>query len=73
MRTRTPPLDPWRILLWSKRPSRGVTATEDEALRRFEAPEIVIEADLGAGTCSTTVWTCDLTHEYVSINADYRS
>ena len=46
---------------------------EDEALRRFEAPEIVIEADLGAGTCSTTVWTCDLTHEYVSINADYRS
>lgn len=46
---------------------------EDEALRRFEEPEIVIEADLGAGTCSTTVWTCDLTHEYVSINADYRS
>ena len=46
---------------------------EDEALRRFEAPEIVIEADLGAGACSTTVWTCDLTHEYVSINADYRS
>ena len=46
---------------------------EDEALRRFEEPEIVIEANLGAGTCSTTVWTCDLTHEYVSINADYRS
>jgi len=46
---------------------------EAEALRRFEEPEIVIEANLGAGTCSTTVWTCDLTHEYVSINADYRS
>lgn len=46
---------------------------EDEALRRFEAPEIVISVDLGAGACSTTVWTCDLTHEYISINADYRS
>ena len=46
---------------------------EDEALRRFEAPEIVISADLGAGYAATTVWTCDLTHEYISINGDYRS
>lgn len=46
---------------------------EDEALRRFEAPEIVIEADLGAGDCSATVWTCDFTHDYVTINGDYRS
>ena len=46
---------------------------EDEALRRFEAPEIVISADLGAGSCATTVWTCDLTHDYISINGDYRS
>ena len=46
---------------------------EDEALRRFEAPEIIISVDLGAGACATTVWTCDLTHEYISINGDYRS
>lgn len=46
---------------------------EGEALRRFERPEIVIEVNLGAGDAATTVWTCDLTHEYVSINADYRS
>lgn len=46
---------------------------EDEALRRFEAPEIEIVADLGAGDASCTVWTCDLTHDYISINADYRS
>ena len=46
---------------------------EDEALRRFEAPEIIISADLGAGESATTVWTCDLTHDYVSINGDYRS
>ena len=46
---------------------------EDEALRRFEDPEIVIDADLGAGEAATTVWTCDLTHDYVTINGDYRT
>ncbi len=46
---------------------------EDEALRRFEAPEIAICADLGAGNCSATVWTCDFTHDYITINGDYRS
>lgn len=46
---------------------------EDEALRRFEASEIVLEADLGAGSAETTMWTCDFSHEYVSINGDYRS
>ena len=50
-----------------------VAFDEDEALRRFENPEITIWADLGAGTGSATVWTCDLTHDYVSINGDYRS
>lgn len=35
--------------------------------------EIGIEVDLGLGTGSATVWTCDLTHGYISINADYRS
>ncbi|NBX06219.1 MAG: hypothetical protein EBR18_09105, partial [Betaproteobacteria bacterium] len=29
--------------------------------------------DLGRGTASDTVWTCDFSHEYVTINADYRS
>ena len=46
---------------------------EDEALRRFEAPEIEISADLGAGEGTATVWTCDLTHEYITINGDYRT
>ena len=35
--------------------------------------EIVIRADVGVGKSSATVWTCDLTHDYISINADYRS
>lgn len=46
---------------------------EDEALRRFEKPEIAIDIDLGAGDARTTVWTCDFTHEYITINGDYRS
>lgn len=50
-----------------------VAFDEDEALKRFEEPEIVIDVDLGAGDCSTTIWTCDFSHEYVTINGDYRS
>ena len=47
---------------------------EDEALKRFEADEIVIDVSLGTGKgAQTRVWTCDLTHEYIHINADYRS
>lgn len=50
-----------------------VPFSEEEALRRFEQPEIVLEAALGAGNAEATVWTCDFSHEYVSINGDYRS
>ncbi|MEE0845414.1 MAG: bifunctional glutamate N-acetyltransferase/amino-acid acetyltransferase ArgJ [Eggerthellaceae bacterium] len=46
---------------------------EDEALRRFEQPEIVIDIDLGAGDAATTMWTCDFSHEYITINGDYRT
>jgi glutamate N-acetyltransferase / amino-acid N-acetyltransferase len=35
--------------------------------------EITIRVDLGRGNARATVWTCDLSHDYVSINADYRS
>lgn len=54
---------------------KGLTVEfdEDEALRRFENAEITIWANLGEGEASTTVWTCDLTHEYVTINGDYRT
>ena len=46
---------------------------EEEALRRFERPEIEIDIDLGAGTASTTMWTCDFSYDYVTINGDYRT
>jgi len=35
--------------------------------------ELAISVDLGVGRASATVWTCDLTHRYIEINADYRS
>jgi glutamate N-acetyltransferase/amino-acid N-acetyltransferase len=35
--------------------------------------EIEIEVRVGSGSGTATVWTCDLTHGYVDINADYRS
>ena len=46
---------------------------EDEALRRFEGAQVDIVCELGAGTGAAALWTCDLTHGYISINADYRS
>ncbi|HEU0059512.1 MAG TPA: bifunctional glutamate N-acetyltransferase/amino-acid acetyltransferase ArgJ [Hyphomicrobiaceae bacterium] len=47
----------------------------DEATvaRYMEGKEIEIGVDLGLGAGKATVWTCDLTHGYISINADYRS
>ena len=35
--------------------------------------DLIISVDLGIGRFKSTVWTCDLTHSYISINADYRS
>jgi len=39
----------------------------------LKSQEITIEVDLGLGDGLATVWTCDLTHGYIAINADYRS
>ncbi len=46
---------------------------ENEASAYMRKPEIKITADLGIGNGRATVWTCDLTKEYVAINGDYRS
>ena len=50
-----------------------VPFSEEEALRRFERPEIDLDVDLGAGASQTTIWTCDFSHDYVTINGDYRT
>jgi glutamate N-acetyltransferase/amino-acid N-acetyltransferase len=39
----------------------------------LENKEVTVTVDLGAGTASSTVWTCDLSAEYVRINAEYRT
>jgi glutamate N-acetyltransferase/amino-acid N-acetyltransferase len=49
------------------------TYLESEAAAIFAQPEIVIELDLGQGPAEDSMWTTDLTHEYVTINADYRT
>ena len=46
---------------------------EAEAAALMKKQEIKIAVDLGMGTGTATVWTCDLTHGYIEINADYRS
>ena len=39
----------------------------------MKGQEIDIEVDLALGEGAATIWTCDLTHGYIDINADYRS
>ncbi len=46
---------------------------EEDGQRVMKQAEITVRVDLHRGACQTTVWTCDLSHDYVSINADYRS
>ncbi|HMO70304.1 MAG TPA: bifunctional glutamate N-acetyltransferase/amino-acid acetyltransferase ArgJ [Paracoccaceae bacterium] len=46
---------------------------EEDGAAHMKGQEIVIGVDLGLGPHARTVWTCDLTHRYIDINADYRS
>ena len=52
---------------------RNPAYREEDGQRVMKQAEILVRVDLGRGTASDTVWTCDLSHDYVSINADYRS
>ena len=56
---------------------RATRYREEDGQRVMKQDEIAIRVDLGRGKpgrpASTTVWTCDFSHDYVSINADYRS
>ena len=46
---------------------------ETPVTKHMKGQEIDIDVDLAIGTGKATIWTCDLTHGYISINADYRS
>ncbi len=55
------------------RAGSGLVFDEDVAKQILQEREIFINLDLGSGEYQATSWGCDLSHEYVNINADYRS
>jgi glutamate N-acetyltransferase / amino-acid N-acetyltransferase len=52
---------------------RNPSYREEDGQRVMKQSEITVRVGLGRGSAADTVWTCDLSHDYVSINADYRS
>ena len=74
-----PDLDVGRVQLYlgdvlvAKDGGRNPAYREEDGQRVMKQSEITVRVDLARGSAQTTVWTCDLSHDYVSINADYRS
>ena len=72
-------LDPTTVSFWLddvlvvERGGRAPTYTEAAGQRVMKQAEIAIRVDLGRGDARATVWTCDFSHDYVTINAEYRS
>jgi glutamate N-acetyltransferase / amino-acid N-acetyltransferase len=72
-------LDQGGIDLWlddvhvAVRGGRNLAYREEDGQRVMKQTEITVRVGLGRGTAADTVWTCDFSHEYVTINADYRS
>ncbi len=52
---------------------RNPAYREEDGQRVMKQSEIVVHVALGRGNATDSVWTCDFSHEYVTINADYRS
>ncbi|EEO28449.1 bifunctional glutamate N-acetyltransferase/amino-acid acetyltransferase ArgJ [Oxalobacter paraformigenes] len=57
----------------AKNGGRNPAYLEEDGQRVMKKKEILVRITLARGNASSTVWTCDLSHDYVSINADYRS
>jgi glutamate N-acetyltransferase/amino-acid N-acetyltransferase len=74
-----PDLDVGRVQLYlgevlvAKDGGRNPAYREEDGQRVMQQSEITVRVELARGAAQTTVWTCDLSHDYVSINADYRS
>ena len=72
-------LDVGRVQMWlgdvwvAKDGGRNPSYQETDGQRVMQDPEITVRIDLGRGDATQTMWTCDLSQEYVSINADYSS
>lgn len=74
--------DPDKVDLWFESEagkavvySQGSPAaySEEEATKILSAPEVTVVADMHMGNAQATAWGCDLSYDYVKINADYRS
>ena len=64
----------WLGDVWvAKNGGRNPEYLEVDGQRVMQAAEITVKIDLGRGSAQQTMWTCDLSHDYVSINAHYRS
>ncbi len=79
-------IDPAKIALWyeagEKDPKGGLQLVQDGTPLRYDetqanliaaSAEVTVTLDLGMGDAPATVWTCDLSHDYVSINGHYRT
>ncbi|AYR22593.1 bifunctional glutamate N-acetyltransferase/amino-acid acetyltransferase ArgJ [Herbaspirillum rubrisubalbicans] len=72
-------LDVSKINLWlddvwvAKDGGRNPDYREEDGQRVMKKAEIVVRVKLARGSAKASIWTCDLSHDYVSINADYRS
>ena len=60
-------------VLIAHRGQRVASYTESIVDQHLKGSEIEITVNLGLGTGRARVWTCDLTHEYIRINAEYRT
>ncbi|MCR4705682.1 MAG: bifunctional glutamate N-acetyltransferase/amino-acid acetyltransferase ArgJ [Lachnospiraceae bacterium] len=60
-----------KILIFTK--GSAAPYSEEEATKILSEPEVTVIADMKAGDAQATAWGCDLTYDYVKINADYRS
>jgi glutamate N-acetyltransferase/amino-acid N-acetyltransferase len=70
----TTKLDLYLDDVWvAKNGGRNPDYQEADGQRVMKQSEITVRVTLGRGDAAATVWTCDLSHEYVTINADYRS
>ena len=60
--------------LWAAKDGAVSPDYSEAAMSAYmKKPELEIAVDVGAGSASASMWTCDLTHGYISINGDYRS
>ena len=57
----------------AKNGGRNPDYKEEDGQRVMQQSEITVRVKLARGSAAATIWTCDLSHEYVTINADYRS